>query len=359
MRVFFRFLLGLVLFSFIVSSRAGDYSIGTYYFPGWKDNIPGGAFPFPWEKLKPHPGMKPLLGWYEEGEPAILDQQLNWMGQYGLSFVVFDWYLNNDGRMFADHAVRAYLGLKDRHGVKFSIMWANHYSAKYDRKKFEEMFLYWVAEYFSDPDYLKIDEKPVVFLFSAKTLNDNAKNMGVSSADLLGMANQIAESKGFKGVIFIGGAAGNEKPGFDYSAASGYGGFSAYNFHGPATYLYEGKRTVSHSYQELDAGYRDQWSRMIGNSDGIYVVPMTSGWNRTPWGGSKDPRHDASLSNIHEFEGHLQAAKAVMDANPGRTKKMGVVCCWNEFGEGSFIEPTEGNKFQYLEKIRDVFGGRQ
>jgi hypothetical protein len=35
---------------------------------------------------------------------------------------------------------------------------------------------------------------------------------------------------------------------------------------------------------------------------------------------------------------------------------LGVICCWNEFGEGSYIEPTQKNGFSYLEKIKKVFG---
>ena len=33
-----------------------------------------------------------------------------------------------------------------------------------------------------------------------------------------------------------------------------------------------------------------------------------------------------------------------------------VICCWNEFGEGSYIEPTKKDGFSYLEKVKKVFG---
>ena len=55
---------------------------------------------------------------------------------------------------------------------------------------------------------------------------------------------------------------------------------------------------------------------------------------------------------------HLLAARQFMDANPTLTRRTGVICCWNEFGEGSFIEPTKVDGLKYLEQIRAVFGTR-
>ena len=113
---------------------------------------------------------------------------------------------------------------------------------------------------------------------------------------------------------------------------------------------------MSHSYPELDKAYQEHWSRFIAKGNLPTIVPMTSGWDKRPWGGSKDSLHDLSVSNATQFEAHLNAAKAAMDtAKPG-SPKMGVICCWNEFGEGSYIEPTKKDGFSYLEKVKKVFG---
>jgi hypothetical protein len=42
-------------------------------------------------------------------------------------------------------------------------------------------------------------------------------------------------------------------------------------------------------------------------------------------------------------------------ATSGPEKNTAIFCCWNEFGEGHYIEPTRGNGFSYLDAIRDVF----
>ena len=38
-----------------------------------------------------------------------------------------------------------------------------------------------------------------------------------------------------------------------------------------------------------------------------------------------------------------------------KTLRTGIICCWNEYGEGSYIEPTKAFGMQYLERVKKVF----
>lgn len=346
----------LMLCFFGLAAAAGDYKIGVHYYPGWKDNQVGGAYPIPWDKIKPYPEREPALGWYPEGEVSVMAQQLEWMGQYGIDFVVFNWFWDRDSKPGMTHALNAFLEAPDKHGVKLAIMWANHITYVFAKQQFEAMFRFWAQRYMFRDDYLKVDGKPVVFIFSANVLNKNAAAIGIKPAELFAMADGIFKEAGLAGIKFVGGAGGAQGPGFDYSATSGYAGFFAYNYHGPALKRYGAGRQMSHSYAELNEGCRDHWNWFLTKADGLYVIPMTSGWDKRPWGGSKDPEQDNSMSTPSQFEAHLLEAKRVMDANPDKTKRMGVICCWNEFGEGSYIEPTKKDGFSYLEKVKKVFG---
>ena len=116
------------------------------------------------------------------------------------------------------------------------------------------------------------------------------------------------------------------------------------------------KGPISETYDQLDKAYRTQWEWILKNSKLPYFTPMTSGWDKRPWGGSSPAAHDNSVSTPETFESHLRAAKALMDAYPERSKRTGMLCCWNEFGEGSYIEPTKRHGMRYLEKVQDVFG---
>lgn len=152
------------------------------------------------------------------------------------------------------------------------------------------------------------------------------------------------------------GGVGANGQGFDYSETSKYAGFFAYNYYGPATFRFGDGRQVAHNYREWDQGYRDHWSWMLRNSSGYFIVPMSVGWDKRPWGGSRDPEQDKCVSTPEQFEAHLMAAREAMRKYPDKTRDMGVICCWNEFGEGSYIEPTKKYGFDFLERVRNVFG---
>lgn len=339
------------------AQRGNDYRIGTYYFPGWKSNQIGNARRNPWDVIKLYTDREPQLGWYSEDDPGVMDQQLKWMHDYGIDYVVFDFlWWGGDSRPLMTAGIDAYLGAPNRHGVKFSVLWTNHTTYTFTKQQFETLFRFWATRYFRQPDYVKVDGKPVVFIFSAETLDTNAKAIGTTTQDLVALAENIAKSAGLPGVVFIGGGTGSQ---YDHGS-SGYQGFTAYNYHSPASAPLAPSRpgNVSHNYAELDSSYQNQWAWMQKNGSGVFVLPMTSGWDRRPWGGSKDPLHDDSRSTPAEFRAHLLAARKFMDGNPDTTRRMGVICCWNEFGEGSFIEPTKVDGLKYLEQIRDVFGAR-
>ena len=44
---------------------------------------------------------------------------------------------------------------------------------------------------------------------------------------------------------------------------------------------------------------------------------------------------------------------------PEKTMRTVVICCWNEYGEGNYIEPTKKYQFQFLEKVKKTFGTTQ
>jgi hypothetical protein len=334
-----------------------NYDIGVYYFGGWKDNQMGASSPTPWAALKRYPDREPLLGRYAEDSAGIMSQQLQWMRQYGIDFVVFNWYWARHNVPMLDHAVKAYLALNPKPNVKFAVQWSNHTDYNFSRDQLDAMFKYWVHNYFKRPEYQLYEGKPVVYIFSAQTWARNAAAIGLTSAQLIDRLNTIAKAMGLPGVSVIGGLWGGDKS-LDYSPANGFSALTLYNYHSPANIALQPTRkgNFSRSFAELHQSYANQWQWMIKNTTPKYIVPMTSGWDKRPWGGSSDPLHDDSRSLPVEFAQHLQAAKAFMDSNAGRTLRTGVICCWNEFGEGSFIEPTKVDGVKYLEPVRDAFG---
>jgi len=323
-------------------SAAGQYSIGAYYYPGWKTNTSVVPPSNPWERIYAYPDREPLLGWYNEGDLNVMNQQLRWMYDYGLDFVVFDWYWTSN-RPRNQHALDAYMQAPNKSLVKFAIMWANHENYPKSEENFRSIVKYWVDTFLKDPQYQRINNQPVVYIYSPTFLEEKALAFGSTTLTLLNQANEIARQAGLPNIYFVGGTAAGT---FARSTAQtfGYQALSAYNY------------GLGHSFQERDAGYRRQWKDILENGMLPYMPNMTAGWDKRAWGGTtSDPARDLAFSTPDSFEVHLKAAKDVMDLYPEKTMRTGVICCWNEFGEGSYIEPTKKYGMQYLERVKKVF----
>ena len=345
----------LALFVWVQTGHAaGPYQVGVYYFPGWKGNQSSGG-PAPWDRLKTSPEREPLLGWYPEGEVSVAEQHIQWMHDYGIDFAVYDWYWAKENKPMLEHALAAYFQAKNSHLVRFSLLWANHSSTPESLDQFKRMVAYWIKYYFPKKQYYRIDGKPVVFIFSQEQLRERAKAFGMTSAALFKIANEMAKGAGLPGIYFVGSTEATEYWVKDYGPKNGYDAFSAYNYHRGFSGKYLPNKRFSHSFGELDAAYRESWDWILKESPLPYLLPATSGWSKKPWGGSKDPLHDNSVSTPETFREHLLAAKVRLNQYPEKTKRTVVICCWNEFGEGSYIEPTKTWGMRYLEAIKSAF----
>src|SRR5262245_11182265 len=142
----------------------GTYQVGVYYFPGWPTREK-------WSRLDPFPERVPLLGYYAEGDPKIMDWQIKWAVEHGVSFFVFDWYWDR-GRRQLEHALHGgYLNARFRSFLKFCLLWANHNpDGSSSEADLLEVLDHWIAQYFHRPEYFTIDGKPVVIIFSPSLL---------------------------------------------------------------------------------------------------------------------------------------------------------------------------------------------
>ncbi|MDO9238293.1 MAG: glycoside hydrolase family 99-like domain-containing protein [Aquabacterium sp.] len=332
-----------------------DSKIGVYYFPGWRNDAPLAETDRPWERIQRFKEREPLLGWYDEGSDEVMRQHIDWMAEYGLQYVVFDWYWEDDNRVYLDHALSAYFKAPNRAKLPFSILWANHGKSPANLANWDRMVDFWVKFYTPRPEMLRVDGKPVVFIFLSRGLEAQAQKFGSSAAELLARAQVKAKAAGLPGFYFVAGAAGEETAVIKEAPRTGYSAVTMYNLHRPPFIP-----KLSHSYTELDEAYRAHWRAYETTSPVPVFFPMTSGWDKRPWGGThEDSKHDQSLALASEFALHLAAGKTAMESGklrPGQTTRWGMICCWNEFGEGSYIEPTRALGKVMVEQVRRVFG---
>jgi hypothetical protein len=331
--------------------------VGTFYFPGWNSattywndikGLPGSRSPG-----KSWPDREPLLGFYPEEQQWVTEKHIDWASSYGIDFFVYDWYWNGSST-YLDHAIKGHINSKNKQKMKLALLWANHSANPTSVADFTAMVEYWIQSYFKDPQYYRIDNKPVVFVFSPQQLRDSAANFGKSSLDLLTLARNIAKTKGLPGIYFVGSSAASSAWINDYLPNNGYDAISAYNYHNKAfTGQYTGKEPLATDYSQLTDGYKSQWQWILQNSTLPYFVPISAGWDKRPWG--SNTTHDSCNSTPVSFKAMLTEAKKALDAYPEKSKGICLIYSWNEFGEGGYIEPTKKWKFQYLQAIKDVF----
>ena len=284
----------------------------------------------------------------------VMAQHLKWMAAGGLAYVVFDYYWA--GLPVLDHAVRAYQASPSKPPLSYALMWANHDERPKTRDEFNGMVDDLIAHHLTRPDYLRVGGKPVLFVMVPQVLETQARRFASSSADLTEQLQSAARKAGLRGILLVAGAGGGKYEVTLNAKRWGYQAYFAYNYHDGIAGRTNGVQRQSHSFKELDGAYREHWAWFMQQGDMPYVLPMTSGWDKRPWGGSGDKLHDNSLSTANEFTQHLQAGRDVLLANPAKTISLGLICCWNEFGEGAFIEPTKAQGTRYVDATKSVFG---
>lgn len=325
---------------------SSNYDVGVYYFPGW-------SLYSHWDPIRNFPDRMPVLGYYAEGDPQILDWQIKWAVEHGVRFFAVDWYWGSSALPATERGewpnnfLQAYSSSVYRGYVGFCIVYAddNVGDTASGQADFLNITQAWINEYFSRPEYYKINQTPVVILTNPSQLD---AELGGSAKQALEAARQLARQAGFNGIYFV--AAANTAD-VSQLVSDGYDALSAYNYPSAGTFDPD-----QDTYSSMVAGYASIWDPIIAASSVPYVIPTTSGFDNTPWA-----PYDAPFELVRtgptpdEFQQMLQMAKSRIDA--GKAPGIVLVEAWNELGEGSYVEPTAGQGFGYLDAIRNIFVG--
>ena len=197
-----------------------DYDVGIFYFPGWAINSH-------WDPIRAFPERQPVLGYYEEGSPQVLDWQIKWAVEHGIKFFAVDWYWGNlpntpQGEWY-NTFLHAYSSAAYRNYAKFCIAYSGQWPTS--QPEFLTIVQTWINEYFSQPGYYKVDGRPVVFIRDPGTVD---ANLGGSSAAALAAARQLAHNAGLPGIYFATTSSNNPPQ----LAADGYSAVSAGSYAG-------------------------------------------------------------------------------------------------------------------------------
>ncbi|MBI5387008.1 MAG: glycoside hydrolase family 99-like domain-containing protein [Verrucomicrobia bacterium] len=319
----------------------GPSEVGVYYFPGWNTASR-------WQPLQRFPERKPVLGWYREGDPEVADWHIKWAVEHGITFFAYDWYWSQGARQLEHGLHDGYFKARYRHLLKFCLLWANHnppHSSSHEDCL--AVTRYWFENYFRRPEHLLIDGQPAVIIFSPDRLTQDLGSAGVKRAFDAMRAECVRA--GLKGLHLIAcvGDAGSAR----HAATEGYDAVTAYNWPG----LGLSGETKYAPYETLLDGYRRNWEHIVEQSPiPLSPLPICGGWDSRPWHGENNLVRFGRTPEL--FARHLRDAKAVLGSRPSTlgARPILLIEAWNEWGEGSYIEPHQEFGFGYLDALREV-----
>lgn len=318
-----------------------DMLVGAYYFPGWCDVAR-------WYCIAAsNTAQHPLLGYYREGDPDAADWHIKWALEHGISFFAFDFYTANGSQMLEAALDEGFLKAKFIDRFKFCLNWCNHAEeSTMTAEQLERFGDLVIRKYLTHPSYLKIDGKPVVIFLIGHAF---IRNLGVDEAKkAFARFEERCKEAGLPGVylVFCHDAMGPNEIGD--AKKIGVNAFARYNypyagteFAGPGKY---GEATYEHLIRQGEELAR-QWRKLTG---GAYWPTVMTGWDRRPWTKDQDLVRIGSSPEL--FARSLREMRQYVNKD-----RVVMIEAWNEWGEGSVLEPSVEYGFAYLDKVREVF----
>lgn len=362
----------------------------SYYFPNWhsdprNDRWHGTGWT-EWNVTKyatpRFPGHKqpkvPLWGYEDEADSGVMAKKIREADSHGIDGFIFCWYWFDDGPFRLRCIDEGFLGAPNNGDMKFAVMWANHDpicvhpgSKMYPRpvlqsglippEAFHAATEHCIKNYFNRPNYLRIDGKLFysIYLLSylieglggaeaaAAILRDFRKRVydaGLGELNINVMASGIKE-KGNDGINSL-----IKEMGVDSCTLYNWGGLNNVGF-----------PEVDYEIFARNGLLRNE---EVTKALEVPFYPVaTMGWDVSPRSVQSEiyenvgyPFTPVVVGNTPENFG--KALEKVRDfvVSGKASGKMININCWNEWTEGSYLEPDTENGYGYLDEIKRVFG---
>ncbi|MEO6906684.1 MAG: glycoside hydrolase family 99-like domain-containing protein, partial [Abditibacteriaceae bacterium] len=324
----------------------------------------------------------PLWGYEDEADPQVMARKIDAAANHGLSGFIFDWYSYNDGPFLERALEEGFLNAPNNDRLKFALMWANHdwvdihpaqagtapallYPGKVTPETFKQITELCIERYFRHPSYWKLDGCPYFSVYELMTLVDGLG--GIEPArEALEQFRAKTKRAGFPdlhlnavvwGVQILPNETAVKNP-QELMQKLGFNSVGSYVWihH---THLPEFPQT---SYQWCQSRNQDYWQQAQDEFSVPYFPNVTMGWDASPRCRQSDEFQNLGYpfmsilegNTPQNFEAALQNAKEFLEASAA--PRILTLNAWNEWTEGSYLEPDSHQGYGYLEAIRRVFG---
>lgn len=319
--------------------------IGAHHCPLWEADKPQ-----MWDNALKHPERTPALGFYSQENPEVSDWETKWAVEHGIAFFIYCWYRTSQGEsvktQFSSAIHDALFKSRFVDQMKFTIMWENQNRGKAgvadEKDLMTNLVPFWMDNYFTHPSYLKVDNKPLLYIYRPEFLvHDLGSVENVARA--FERMRQACRDKGFDGLYILGEYRKLDpnhlklmkQMGLDYTFA----------------YCWPVKNNPT-----PEQAIRAQMENITKTQE-LGVIPQVVTVSQA-WSGWHD---EGSIWKIPppDFKTLLDKARNFIATLPAGElgSKMLLLDNWNEWGEGHYLAPYREYGFGYLDAVRSVFAG--
>lgn len=307
--------------------------------------------------------QQPLIplnnNYYDLSKKENIKWQADLAKKYGIEgFVYYHyWY---EGRHLLEKPCEILLNSLDIN-INYCFCWANHsWTRAWDGKDHEilieqtygdknewEKHLQYLLPFFKDSRYIRIDNKPVLFIYKANDLKNGDKRIAYWNHRL----KEEGIATGIYIVEYI--SSFNPKPSLKTSQGI-YEDEPNFSCRFEISSFNKVKRILCKTFKITDyQNYDKLWKLILAKKatyDGRKIIlggfPC---WDNSPRKGKNS--RVIRTSSSEKFKKYLKKLVSI-----DRKDSLGILLlnAWNEWGEGAILEPTEQNGYGYLEAIKEI-----
>lgn len=369
-------------------------TVACYYFPNYhtgdvRNELAKGRGWSEWELVKSarprFPGHAqprvPAWGYGDEKDPLVMARKIDAAAGHGVDVFIFDWYMYEDGPFLNRCLDEGFLGAPNSARLKFALMWANHdwmdihphargapektlYHGKVSPERYDAICDLLVKNYFSRPNYWRVGGKPYFSVYDVRRFVEGFGSMAAAYAGMERLRAKAAAA-GLGGVHWNLVAWGRpvlpgENPPKDASAL-----LRALGFDSATSYVWIHHAALPERQTDYNAvrdAYFAHWDKARRNYGVPYIPNVTVGWDSSPrcdptggWDGSWGYPFTNTISGNTpaRFGEAVRLTRARLLAVPSAPRIL-TINCWNEWTEGSYLEPDTQNGTAYLEALHDA-----
>lgn len=367
-----------------------------YYFPNYHVDRRNEEFHgknwTEWELMKcavpRFPGHRqpriPVWGYEDEADPEVMSKKIRTALQYGIDAFIFDWYWY-DGTSYLQRALdEGFIPAVKDTGFKFALMWANHdwydrHPVGFDNAKTENcrklyhcgidmdniggIWDYLIENYLSSPYYWQPDGKLYYSIYTPRLFISRLGSMA-NAAKALEQFREKASRAGLpelhlNAVMYDNlesSCADSMQLRQSWKNQLGFDSFTNYNCSGTSpewcNFPQADTRRATEEFMEIV-------SRNLQLDCGAYFPVITTGFDASPRTIQSEVFREGQYPYIPVMESDPEifaetlARCADLLKNKPENEKIIFINAWNEWTEGSYLEPDDRNGFALLEKIKE------